>query len=140
MLAEHVGRFATLNHHQLAGHVANLEFWLGEVRHCLEVIDTYGQRFQRLKSAQNTYVSDHHTVEFSLHDPCCTQTAPQPPRRVPHAELQEARRALTDATYRFLLRSHREDQLDEGAVRSARDNFGIGIDPRDLKRSDQPSR
>ncbi len=133
MLAEQLGRLATLNRHQLAGHVANLDFWLGEVRHCLEVIDTYGQRFKRLKSAQNTHVSAHGTIEFSLEDPCCTQSAPEPPRRVPHAELQQARRTLTDAMYRFLLRCHREDLLDEAAVRSSCSDLGRGIDPKDLK-------
>jgi hypothetical protein len=35
LLAEQLAKFATLNRHQLAGQVANIDFWLGEVRHCL---------------------------------------------------------------------------------------------------------
>jgi hypothetical protein len=34
-----IRKFVTLNRHQLAGQVANLDFWLAKVRHCLDVID-----------------------------------------------------------------------------------------------------
>ncbi len=39
ILTDQITKFVTLNRHQLAGHVANLDFWTGEVRHCLNVID-----------------------------------------------------------------------------------------------------
>lgn len=44
-LTVQVTKFVTLNRHQLAGHVANLGFWVAEVRHCLDVIDGYNRRF-----------------------------------------------------------------------------------------------
>jgi hypothetical protein len=74
ILADQITRFASLNRHQLVGHVANLGFWMTEVRHCLDVIDGYGPRFEQMRAAPMKHVSEHGTVEFSLHDPCCTQS------------------------------------------------------------------
>src|SRR6201981_923543 len=103
-LTDQITKFVTLNRHQLAGHVANLDFWAAEVRHCLDVIDGYNRRFEQMKAAQTKHTSEHGTVEFSFHDPCRPQKPAPPPRRVPGAELGEARRHLCDATYRFLVR------------------------------------
>jgi hypothetical protein len=69
-LTEQLTRFVSLNRHQLAGQVTNLDFWMAEVRHCLEVIDGYGRRFNRLKNGQAQHVAEHHTIEFDLWDPC----------------------------------------------------------------------
>src|SRR4051794_7109911 len=104
ILTDQITKFATLNRHQLAGQVANLDFWTAEVRHALDVIDGYGRRFEQMKAAQMKHVSEHGTVEFSLQDPCCTRTSASPPRRVPSKDLGETRRLLCDATYRFLVR------------------------------------
>jgi hypothetical protein len=73
ILTDQIAKFATLNRHQLVGHVANLDFWTAEVRHGLDVLDGYKARFERLKAAQARYVSEHGTVEFLLDDPCCTR-------------------------------------------------------------------
>src|SRR5262249_36049824 len=107
--------------------------WLAEVAHCLAVIDGYGQRFQRLKGAQQRHVAEHHTTEFDLDDPCCTRTGAAPPKRIPDAELREARRVLCEATYRFLLRCCAERLIEEATLRQACDRLGIGIDPSDLR-------
>ena len=50
-LTETLGRFATLNPHQLAGHVANLDFWLGETKHCINVLEGYRKRFEVMAGA-----------------------------------------------------------------------------------------
>jgi hypothetical protein len=63
-----ITKFVTLNRHQFAGHVANLDFWVAEVRHCLDVIDGYDRRFEQMKTAQMKHISDHGTVEFRLND------------------------------------------------------------------------
>ena len=76
LLTAQLKRFASLNRHQLAGHVANLDFWLGEARHCLDVIDGYWPRFRRLKAAQAAHVAGHGTIEYHLDDPCCTKGKP----------------------------------------------------------------
>jgi hypothetical protein len=40
---------------QLAGHVPNLTFWMGEIRHAIGVIDGYAARFENLAAAQADY-------------------------------------------------------------------------------------
>jgi hypothetical protein len=132
LITDQVSRFVTLNRHQLAGHVANLAFWMAEVRHCLQVLDGYGKRFRLMKAAQEKHVAEHHTIEFDLDDPCCTQGKAGPPRKVPGSELKEARVALSEATRRFLVRCLRERLIDEPALRKACDESGIGFDPADL--------
>src|SRR5262245_184688 len=108
LLTAQLVKLVTLNPHQLAGQVANLDFWIAEVRHCFEVIEGYGVRFERLKGAQEGHVSLHGTVEFH-HSPAGVQaTKPAPPRRVPDRELRKTRRALADVAYRFLIRCRTE--------------------------------
>jgi hypothetical protein len=134
LVADQISRFVTLNRHQLAGQVANLDFWLGEVLHAMEVLDGYGKRFQRLKTGQAKHVAEHHTIGFSLDDPCCTQGKPSPPQRVPDSELKDVRRTLTEATYRFLIRCFSDGLVTESAIRKACENLHIGVDTNDLKR------
>ncbi|WP_422931988.1 hypothetical protein [Singulisphaera sp. PoT] len=134
ILADQIAKFVTLNRHQLVGHLANLDFWAEEIRHCLQVIDGYGRRFERMKSAQMKFAADHGTTEFLLVDPCCTETKAEPPRRVPSQELGEARRQLCDAFYSFLLRCFHERLIDEPALRRACGSLDIGVETSDLRR------
>lgn len=129
LVADQLARFVTLNRHQLAGQVANLDFWLDQVRHSLAVLDGYGKRFQKLKAAQARHIREHHTTEFALHDPCCTQGSPAPPRKVPDHELKDARVALCDAARRFLVRCYREGFIEESVFRQRCTDLGIGADP-----------
>jgi hypothetical protein len=133
ILEQQLAKWVTLNRHQLAGHVANLDFWLDEVHHALGVIDGYGPRFERLKAAELKYASEHTTTEFLLRDPRHTERSPAPPRRVPHSELSEARRSLCDAAYHFLVRCFNEELIAESKLREACDRLGISIEARDLK-------
>ncbi|WP_439624642.1 hypothetical protein [Gemmata sp.] len=104
LVADQLSRFVTLNPHQLAGQVENLDFWLGQVRHALAVIDGYGVRFVRLHAAQERYVAVHR-VTASVVDPAgATERPPPPVRRTSDRELRHARRALVEATTRFLER------------------------------------
>ena len=58
-LIETLRHFATLPAHQLAGHAANLTFWSSEVEHRRQVIHSYGERFRRLRDAEQAYGSAH---------------------------------------------------------------------------------
>ncbi|WP_435020277.1 hypothetical protein TA3x_001740 [Tundrisphaera sp. TA3] len=131
-LINQLTKFATLNRHQLVGHLANLDFWAAEVRHCLEVIDGYSRRFERMKAAQMKFVADHGTIEFDIDDPCCTRTTATPPRRVPSQELGDAGRQLRDAFYRFLIRCHHENLLGEVALRGVCRSLEIGVESSDV--------
>jgi hypothetical protein len=133
VVADQLTRFVTLNRHQLAGHVANLNFWLAQARHALEVIDGYQERFRRLKAGQAEYVAKHQVTVSSPIDPDI-KGPPYPPSRVPDATLRDARRSVVDATYGFLVRLHNYGLIPESQLRSACSSLGIGIDPADLRR------
>jgi len=138
-LAETLARFATLNPHQLSGHVANLEFWLSEVKHCVDVIDGYGRRFEAMKAAQEAYVAERHTLEYHYFcdgycEICAQGQSPTPPRRVPHGALKTSLQALRDAAYHFLVRCYETGFIDESRLREAADSIGTGVDVRDLRR------
>src|SRR5262249_2508638 len=120
-------RFATLNRHQLAGHVANLDFWREETWHCLGVIDDYHHRFHRMKVAQTKHAAEHHTVQFSLDDPCCTGEPAKPPRRVADTEIKSARRALCDAFYRFIVRCYNDRLIERDVLEDTTRSLGVGI-------------
>jgi hypothetical protein len=86
-----------------------------------------------MKASQTAHISEHGTVEFSLDDPCCTQRAAPPPRRVSNAELGEARRNLCDATYRFLVRCFNERLIEEDLLRRTCSSLNIGVEASDLR-------
>ena len=132
-LTVQITEFVTLNRHQLAGHVANLDFWMAEVRHCLDVIDGYNHRFEQMKTAQSNHITEHRTVEFDLDDPCCTQRTASPPSRVSGAELEEARRNLCEATYRFLVRCFNEGLVNQDVLRRTCGDLDLGIEASDLR-------
>ena len=99
-LTETLARFATLNPHQLAGHVANIDFWLSEVRHCIEVINGYGKRFEAMTAAQKKYVAEKGTLvyHYICKDYCsiCAQgRTPKLPYRVPHGTLKKLVASIT---------------------------------------------
>jgi hypothetical protein len=125
LVADQLSRFVTLNPHQLAGQVANLDFWLNQVRHALEAIDGYGVRFVRMEGAQKQYVLAHGTTLSEL-GPCGPEERrPAPPRRIPDRELQKARRALVEAAQRFLERCRHDEVISESQYSQALGELGI---------------
>lgn len=133
LLADQLSRFATLNRHQLAGQAANLEFWEAQARHAFDVIDGYGRRYERMKAAQARHVTEHGTEVYRLDDYEHTHRPPPPPRRLPSGELADARRAVGDAFYHFLVRLFREGMLAEDAVRATCGRLDVGVEARDLQ-------
>jgi hypothetical protein len=131
ILADQLARIASENRHQIAGHFANIDFWVDEARHCLALIDGYRSRFERLKSAQMKYVSDRHTTPWPAPDDRPESVAA--PRPVPNTELKEVRRELCNASYRFLLRFYKEKLLDQATLRRRCDELSIGVDIADLR-------
>jgi hypothetical protein len=131
LVTDQLARFVTLNRHQLAGHVENLDFWLAEVRHSIDVMDGYNKRFTRMKAGQDRYVEEHKTTEFFKDDPSIQWKA-EPPRRIPDTELRESRRALCEAVYRFLVRCCNEGFIAEVLLRQSCERLGIGIEKSDL--------
>lgn len=132
VIADQLERFVTLNRHQLAGHVANLDFWLAEARHALDVIDNYQARFKSLKAAEMEFVARHDVkIDTEFHS-----VRPSPPYRVADAARDEARKSVTNGLYRFLLRLYRERLIAEAQWHSILSSFDIGIDPADVRYRD----
>jgi hypothetical protein len=119
LVTNQLSRFVTLNRHQLAGQVANLDFWLAQVRHTLAALDGYGVRFVRMEAAQERYVTVHGTTESIQNADEWIERKASPPRRIPDRELRKARRALTDAVSRFLERCRKDGFLSEAEFSEA---------------------
>lgn len=131
LVTDQLTRFVSLNRHQLAGHVANLDFWLAEVHHSLDVLDGYNKRFVRMKAGQDKYVEEHKTTEFFKDDPSIQWKA-EPPRRMPDSELKESRRTLCEAVYRLLVRCCKEGIIGREVLLQSCERLGIGVDKSDL--------
>lgn len=108
-LIETLDHSAALPAHQLAGHAANAEFWIGEAKHCLAVIDGYQERFDRLRTGQAEYEMKRGSIF----------TGPPLRRGSQDHERKELRRAVGEAIERFLVRCHREGLLTDQILESS---------------------
>jgi len=137
LIADQIGRFATQHLHQLAGHHANLEFWLAEAASAVRAIDEYQKRFQRLRNAQIAWVSEHDT-KVTRHCPVCRGACefgpetPERPHRVPSEELGAARDAVRRAVRHFLVRLFKAGFVAAEEVRRGADTVGASIEQEDL--------
>ena len=143
IIADQLERLATQNTHQLAGQVANLDFWISEAIHAVRTIDDYPARFRRLRDAQVGWVKAHGT-KVSGYCPACggacefgPQT-PDAPNWIPTQDLAEAREAIRQAGRRFLLRLYRAHFVDEDRVREECNLIGIGVESEDFNRASAP--
>ena len=123
LVADQLSRFVTLTPHQLAGQVENLDFWLGEVRHALAVVDGYGVRFVRLHAAQERYVAARGVTVSEVGAGGVTERPPPSVRRIPDRELRRARRALVEAATRFLEQCRAEGLVADAVVSAALAEF-----------------
>ena len=106
---------AGLSAKQLAGHAANVDFWVDETRHCLAVIDGYQKRFERLRAGQAEYEKKQDLV---------IKTTPIQ-RGVKHNARLASRRLVCEAIETFLARCHREGLLAEKDLKTALHSLGI---------------
>ncbi len=103
------------------------------MQHCLALIDGHKARFERLKAAEKQYVAERETIRFDLDDPSSMQGAVAPAMRWPAKELRDARSALCEAAYRFLLRCYHEGVMDERSLRATCETLHLPVDATDLK-------
>jgi hypothetical protein len=136
-----VGKFATLNNYQLAGHIANLDFWIRQVNNALDAIDGYSKRQRLLEEAQKQYIAVHDTRRFSkgeleLHSefPEEPLSGARPDRwRIDSETVKSTRREVVDAFYRFLVRCHKEKVISDEGAKHALSKCGIGVEPGDFR-------
>lgn len=142
-IADQLERLATQNAHQLAGQVANLNFWISEAVLAISTIDDYPVRFRRLRDAQIGWVKAHGTKvsDYCLHCGGACEFGPQtpePPQRIPTKDLAAARDLVRRAARRYLLRLYRAHFLDEDRVRGACAEVGVGVETEDFDRDPVP--
>lgn len=150
-LTDTLRKFVTLSRHLLVGHVANLEFWLAEVRHATGVIDGYHQRFNAMKTAQErgapsvrdvvsgSEASRMHVAAKAARalmndEDSGAVSVDAKAKSVPDGQLKVARVELIDAAYAFLVRCHKAQLIDEPSLRKALESIGTNLDPSDVKR------
>jgi len=110
---------------KLAGHAANLDFWIGEVKHALEVIDGYGERFKKLKDGERI-ATQQIGVEFRPFHP---DKLLRPGVR--DHDLKELRRRLTESVVRLLRRCYKEGLVSETELEAYGERLDLDI--RELK-------
>ena len=81
--------------HRFAGYAANADFWVGEVRHCLDVIDGYDKRFRKLKDA----------VAGGWESP------PPTTQTTTYQDRAAAKRALREVARQFLVRCQKTPEV-----------------------------
>ena len=87
---------------RLAGYAANIDFWLDEVRHCLDVIKGYADRYRQFEDAQLEYAERRGWKAMPDVSPSSTA-----------AERAEARRAVIAAMTRLMNRCLKEGLIDD---------------------------
>jgi hypothetical protein len=111
---------------KLAGHAANLEFWVGEVRHASDVIDGYRERFKKLQDGERL-AAERFGIPFR---PFRSERPIRP--GISDHELQELRRRLIDSVSHVLSRSYKDGIVSETEL----DEYGerLDLDIHELKR------
>lgn len=138
LIAEQIGRFATQHLHQLAGHHANLAFWLSEAAAAVRSIDEYQQRFQHLRDAQLSWIREHNT-QITRYCPICRggcefgPQTPERPHRVPAEDLNAARDAVRKSVRKFLVRLYQAGFVSEAELRQAAATVDAPIEAEDLE-------
>jgi hypothetical protein len=100
----------------LAGHAANLDFWVGEVRHRLTVLDTYSQRLDRMKQGRQAFEKRHGQFQLGANK-----------RTLPDDERMQLRLRLCEAAQRFLRRCHQEDLLTAAKLTEVAAELGLAM-------------
>jgi hypothetical protein len=145
-----VGKFVTLNSYQLAGHLANLDFWIRQVANALDAIDGYSNRQRTLELAQKRYISTHDTRRFSEEQMALYREFPDEPAyepgtvrpdrwRIDSETLKTKRREVVDSFYRFMLRCHKERLVSDDRAKEVLSECGIGVEPGDFRRESNTS-
>lgn len=145
LIAEQLRKFTSGYAHHVAGHFANMDFWLDEAEGALRAIDGHSERFDALKAGQAAWV-ERHATEVPVGEFCArcggecefsdgSTVRPPAPWNRATSEKRDARRELVDAAYYFLARCCRMRLLSERDMRTQCDRLGTSIDPEDIRRS-----
>lgn len=102
----------------LVGHAAQLDFWVGEVEHCLQVLDGYEERFRAMLACQQRYEIDI--------DPLMFRPVPRP-GHVPEPHRNHVRSELCRAFAAFAIACHRRVSTPADLLREHCARLGITV-------------
>lgn len=126
-LIKTLSKTAGLPTFQLAGHVPNLAFWMGEVRHALAVIDGYPKRFADMVAAQKEFDANYPDAARSRERHEYEYSGPR--WAVSPALAERLSREIITAANRVIDRCLKEELID----------IGKADDLRELMRSGEPA-
>jgi hypothetical protein len=143
-VSKSISKFSTLNTYQLGGHVANLDFWVAQVKNAIEVLDGYSRRHKQMQLAQKEYIAQHDTRNFTASESLLHREFPYEPLydlasadtdrpSIDSETIKLKRRELVDNFYSFLKRCHKERVLDSAKARKALSDCNIGVEPGDFQ-------
>ncbi|WP_442481571.1 hypothetical protein [Aeoliella sp. SH292] len=140
-LVKTLGKFKTLNNYQLAGQLANIEFWADEVRHVVRVLDGYSRRDSDRKKSERHYINTHDTKRFDAYekevfndvlDPEFLRPALPDDYLIESSVIKAKRQQVADALYHFLKRCHKEQLLTGEEAKACLKSCDLGWEPGDF--------
>ncbi len=115
LLTETFERMSRLPPHRLAGHAANVDYWRSELHCTTESIDSYSNRFRRMKEATNEYLRTSPVADpdlpLHLHHIHALKPDTRTTPAVRDSELRELKRALRAAASQFTEACVRSEML-----------------------------
>lgn len=137
LVSEQLRKFKDCFAHQLAGHYANINFWINEVKKSLIALDEYNKRFNIMRDGQSDWI-ENHGEPIHEYCPVCkgkcefSNGIPSLPRKVESSLLKETRKDLVNSTYYFLVRCYNSKLIDLKTLENYCSEVGTSIDPKDL--------
>ena len=110
-----------------SGHAANFSFWTDEVAHCLSVIDSYDERFQRMLEAQHASMQSEPTPDPRAGLPFIPPRAIARPGRVPDQLRHYVRSELCRAFHGFAKACFHNAHIGAAAAHAACQRLGIEL-------------
>ncbi|MEM9412959.1 MAG: hypothetical protein AAGA30_17750 [Planctomycetota bacterium] len=105
---------------RMVGYAANLDFWIGEIRHCLDCIQNYESRQRKLIAARKDYLVQR---ELDL-DPILLTPATTPD------ELRKLENRVTSAAKSFLRKCCKKGFIEYTREKEIEQLLGFSINMR----------
>ena len=118
----------------VAGHAANFEFWTDEVAHCLSVIDSYEERFQRMLAAQQAADQAEPLNDPRPGAPFIPPRIVPRPGRVPEPLRHYVRSELCRAFHSFAKTSYHNGHIAAEVAHAACQRLSIELNENEVPR------
>lgn len=110
-----------------AGHAANVEFWAGEVAHCLSVIDSYEARFDRMIVIQQQQYQAQESSQVLPGGNFIPPRLVARPGRIPEQHRNYVRRELCSAFIGFATACHVRAHTDAAQLHALAERMSLSL-------------